>query len=635
VSDDSRQPAVSPPCLPVPTVRSRRRPEDGPLPQAVGRFQVLERIGAGAMGVVYKCRQPGLDRPVAVKVLLAAQHAAAEDLHRFQREARAAARLSHPNVVQIYDVGSDGELPYFVMEYVDGCALDQLIGTPVLTLVNALRVLAAVARALQAAHDQGIVHRDLKPSNILIHRSGQPKLADFGLARSLQDSQVLSASGDLVGTPRYMAPEQVLGEPDAVDARADVYALGVLLYEMVAGRPPVDGPTPLAVFRQLLDGEPPDLRAACPGAPDEIAAVCRRAMARDKEARFASAAEFAEAVEGYLLRHVLGKGEAADLPRAREMLAALPPLVLPAPPRRPGWRGKAAMLVPVGLAAVAAAALLAGLGMVFGAFRHPPATYPVSAGEVDNLPAVRARVVAKAHDQLRGPLALPGNATPRDVLRGLMEDLTAVLKRAPEDDEVRLLHARAERRAGEHLAAADDLTPVLHRQPDNLDAATERLLAEYEFYVLYFGNLDEPALRPPFLEHLLPDLEALRRRGSKGDQGLADLVQALARRDYGKAAGLASPDPPPRVGLPDWAMLTADALFTPPSRRTTRSRPPRRARPRRRSGTCARTWPAAPCTSSAAGRTQTPITSACSSSKPTRFTTGPRGRRRRARTTTQ
>src|SRR5262249_4291015 len=217
-------------------------------PRVIGKYEILERIGTGAMGVVYKCRQPGLDRPVAVKVLLAARHASSEQVQRFQREARAAACLTHPNIVQVYDVGTDGDLTYFVMEYVDGCSLERLIGTPSRSLPVALRLLVHLARALQAAHDQGIIHRDLKPSNVLINRLGQPKLADFGLAKSLHDTQALSGSGDLVGTPRYMSPEQVLAEPGALDGRTDVYSLGVVMYEMLTGRPPVAGPNLLAIL---------------------------------------------------------------------------------------------------------------------------------------------------------------------------------------------------------------------------------------------------------------------------------------------------------------------------------------------------------------------------------------------------
>src|SRR5262249_32622635 len=237
-----------------------------------------ERLGAGAMGVVYKCRQPGLDRPVAVKGLVAARHADADQLARFEREARAAAPLTHPNVVQVYDAGIDGELPYFVMEYVEGCSLDRLIGTPGLTVENSLRLTYHVARALQAAHDQGIIHRDLKPANVLVHPSGQPKLADFGLARSLHDSRVLSASGHVIRTPPYLAPEQLLEAADELDGRCDVYSLGAVLYEMLTGRPPVDGPTALAVFRKLAEEDPVPVRELNPAVPEAVAALCERAL---------------------------------------------------------------------------------------------------------------------------------------------------------------------------------------------------------------------------------------------------------------------------------------------------------------------------------------------------------------------
>jgi tetratricopeptide (TPR) repeat protein len=490
---------------------------------------------------------------VAVKVLLAAGHAGGEDLRRFQREAKAAARLTHPNVVQIYDVGSDGELPYFVMEYVDGCPLDRFIGNPALTLENALRLLVPVARALHAAHEQGIVHRDIKPSNILIQRSGQPKLADFGLARSFEDSQALSRTGDLVGTPRYMAPEQVLGERGAIDARTDVYALGVVMYEMLAGRPPVDAVNPLAIFRQLLDGEPADLRAANSAVPEEVAAICRQAMARDREARFATAGAFADAVQSYLLEKVLGRGTSFGSGRAREMLAALPPL--PLPPARPRSRWPARAALGIG-AAVVAIGLFTSAFLLRGLLGQPaPPPQP------EDLSAARIRVVAQARDQLGGALALPANATPRDVLKGLLEDLTALLKRAPDDDEVRLLRARAERRAGEHLAAADDLGRILARDPHNVAAAGERLLAHYQLYVLYLGNLDEPLLRPPCLEELQGDLRVLRAAGDTPQRKLADLVEALARRDYAAAARLVPANQPSRAGLPEETMVEADALF--------------------------------------------------------------------------
>src|SRR5262249_20213958 len=152
------------------------------LPPSIGKYKVLGLLGTGAMGVVYKCSQPGLERPVAVKVMIAGRHASSEQIRRFQREAQTAAQATHPNILHVYDYGTEGEVSFFVMEYVDGESLDRLIGKPVLTVNRSLRLVAQVARALQAAHAQGLVHRDVKPSNILLQRTGQPKLSDFGLA---------------------------------------------------------------------------------------------------------------------------------------------------------------------------------------------------------------------------------------------------------------------------------------------------------------------------------------------------------------------------------------------------------------------------------------------------------------------
>jgi tetratricopeptide (TPR) repeat protein/predicted Ser/Thr protein kinase len=550
LSDVRTRPSVPPPGENLPAL----------LPRAVGKYEVLERIGAGAMGVVYKCRQPGLDRPVAVKVLLAGPHSAPDQARRFEREARAAARLSHPNVVQVYDVGSDGELTYFVMEYVDGCALDHLIGMPALTIPNVVRLLVPIARALQAAHEQGIIHRDVKPSNILLHRSGQPKLVDFGLAKSPHDSQQLSNSGDLIGTPRYMSPEQVLAAPGDLDARTDVYSLGVVMYEMLTGRPPVDGPNILAIMRQLSDEEPRPVRDVNPDVPAEVAAICERAMARDRDARFATAGAFAEALQGYLVGKLLERLEPSG-GDARDLLTAPPPLVLPG--ERPHfWTRRRAALTGLVLLAAALLGAVAARGTLGGAPSTPAATDP--AEPPDDLPGLRARLVAQTRDQLGGALHLPETTTPRDFLKAQLEGLTAYLKRAPDDGEVRLLRARVWRRAGEHLAACDDLGHVLQHDPHNREALLERLLAQYELHVLYLDNLKEPALRPPALPSLRGDLEVLRKQGDAGQKAVAGLIEALARQDADEAARLVAALPTPRrgpPGVPDWSMLEADALF--------------------------------------------------------------------------
>jgi serine/threonine protein kinase len=504
-------------------------------PETIGKFKVLQRLGAGAVGVVYKCSQPDLDRPVAVKVLLAARHASADQLARFQREARAAARLNHPNVVQVYDVGYENGLHYIVMEYIDGWPLDRLIGKPTLTAPRAVRVIYHVARALQAAHEQGVVHRDVKPSNILVQRSGLPKLSDFGLAKLTADGRALSSSGDLIGTPRYMSPEQALSESSEVDARTDIYSLGAVMYEALCGQPAVDGPNALGVLRQLSDGAPVPLRDRNPDVPEALAAVCHRALARDKADRFGTAGQFADALQAYLLEQVRGSST-GSLPVARPSL--------PAPATRParrGWAWTVLALLSLGLLASLVLALL---------FR-PPHGAP---GRPD-----LSGLIVKAREQLDGP----PSASDGDRLRARIDDLGAVLTYDPDDAEARFLRARAARRGGEHDAAISDLTWLLQKRPDDHAAALERLLAAYELNVLYLDNLQEPLLRPASRKAVAADVEALRNAGSPSERHAADLVDALARQDYDPAATLAEKGWPvaEAARVPDWAMLEADALY--------------------------------------------------------------------------
>jgi predicted Ser/Thr protein kinase/tetratricopeptide (TPR) repeat protein len=536
-----------------------------PLPEAIGKYKVLQRLGGGAMGVVYQCSQPGLDRPVAVKVMIAGRHASNEQILRFQREAWAAGQLVHPNVLQVYDIGADGDLHYFVMEYVDGRPLDRLIGTGALTLGDSLRLVAQVARALEAAHAQGIIHRDIKPSNIILHKSGQPKLSDFGLAKSLTSDQNLSQSGDLIGTPRYMSPEQALAAPQDIDARTDIYSLGAVLYEMLAGRPPVDGPNVLTVLRRLTDEEPAPLRELNANVPEEVAAICRRAMAKDREARFPTAAAFAEAIEGYLAG------------RAPAELAST--LVVPASRRR-RWSGRLrSWWALTGLAAVV---LVAGLliwrsGMARphedpGDDKRPDTTNPpVAVPTSPPRTVVRPdpdidrvnEVLAQARGLTEGP-GLAGTATPRDRWQKALSQLDLVLLLDAKKTEARFLRARLRRQGGQFLSAVDDLNAVLRSDPKNLKAVNERLLANYELHVLYLGHLSERLLRPLRHDRVREDVEMLLKQGSATQKHLAQLIDALARLDYAAAAKLGGKGPPADVrteDLADVCMVEADAIY--------------------------------------------------------------------------
>ncbi len=263
------------------------------LPRILG-YEVEAVLGRGGMGVVFRARHLSLDRVVAIKMALAGAYAGPHERERFQREAEAVAALRHPNVVQIHDVGESDGRPYFTMELVEGGSLAQkLAGTPQ-PARQAAALVAKVAEAVHAAHQRGIVHRDLKPGNILLTTDGTPKLTDFGLARRLEGTAGLTFSGDPVGTPSYMAPEQAQGRSRNVGPAADTYALGAILYELLTGRPPFRAETAAETLRQVVsqDPVPPSrLNAAVPRDPETI---CLKCLEKDPRRRYASAAALAE-----------------------------------------------------------------------------------------------------------------------------------------------------------------------------------------------------------------------------------------------------------------------------------------------------------------------------------------------------
>ncbi len=400
------------------------------LPRQIGKFEVIDRLGSGAFGVVYRCRDVGLDRTVAVKVLSTAGHADPDLLERFQRESRAAARISHPHIVPVFDSGLDGERPYLVMEHVEGQSLDRLIGSPRLTLDTALRVIFHLAQALEAAHEQGVVHRDVKPANVLIDHEGRPKLTDFGLARLATDPGGLSRSGDLLGTPRYMSPEQVLLEHGEVDFRTDIYSLGAVMYEMLAGVPAADGANPMAVLRKISDEEPVPLRQHKPKIPEEVAAICQRMMAKDRDLRYPTAGAVATDIQAFMLRQMLGTPEI-------ELLAGLPA----ARPRRWTWpRPRYAWAI-----ATAAAAVFLLVGFAAARLTLPPG--PRVRGLTSNPPAIDLkRLVARSRSELQSLSSAADPRTYHDGLSDLLEDLNAAIKQYADDPELRL-------RAGKLLRA--------------------------------------------------------------------------------------------------------------------------------------------------------------------------------------
>jgi eukaryotic-like serine/threonine-protein kinase len=270
-----------------------------PRPQVEG-YTILSELGRGGMGVVYKARQQKLNRIVALKMVLAGAHAGADQLARFYTEAEAVAHLQQPHIVQIHEVGEHAGLPYFSLEYVDGGSLSEQIDGKPQPVEDAGRMVELLARAMAYAHGQGIVHRDLKPANVLITREGEPKITDFGLAKRLESDSSQTKSGTLMGTPNYMAPEQAKGLVHEIGPLADVYALGVILYEMLTGRTPFLGTSILDTLQQVRNLEPVPPSRLQPKVPRDLETICLKCLQKEPVKRYESAAGLADDLHRFL-----------------------------------------------------------------------------------------------------------------------------------------------------------------------------------------------------------------------------------------------------------------------------------------------------------------------------------------------
>jgi formylglycine-generating enzyme required for sulfatase activity len=300
---------LTPPSAPIPALGSGTLSTEGvaaaavePLhetPQIPG-YADLQEIARGGMGVVYRARHLGLGRDVALKMILAGAHASADGLRRFLDEAKAVAALRHPHIVQVHEIGEHGGLPYFTLEFVSGGSLaNRLAGQPQ-TAQDSARLVEVLAQTMEYAHKRGVVHRDLKPANILLEEGPDtplsrctPKLTDFGLAKR-RGGEGATLSGAVLGTPSYMAPEQAAGKGKEVGPAADVYSLGALLYELLAGRPPFRAATPMDTLLQVMSEEPAAVRLLQPGTPRDLETICLKCLRKEPARRYSSAAELAD-----------------------------------------------------------------------------------------------------------------------------------------------------------------------------------------------------------------------------------------------------------------------------------------------------------------------------------------------------
>jgi serine/threonine protein kinase len=394
----------------------------GLIGKTLGKYQIVEQVGKGGMATVFKAYQPGLDRYVAVKVLPAYYAHEEGFAERFVREAKAIARLDHPNILPVYDFGQDDGLSYIVMKYVAGGTLKDRLGEA-LTIQQTLPILKQIAAALDHAHDLGILHRDVKPGNILIDEKGWVYLSDFGLAKMVEGSVQLTGTGTGVGTPAYMSPEQ--GQGHRVDERTDVYSLGVTLYEMLTGRVPYEAETPMAVVVKHITSPLPLPRSINPAIPEPVERVILKALAKNPEDRFPRAGELVNALEvaiasteGEKAVAVLAASSTTDsVPQTHETVTPPPSYRTSPPEKRNGLpllavTGMAGALILVGVVLVVTLLFLLGRGGTSGG-----GTEAGSSGPVTIVASGNPTLVAGGLDPTDTPTSIPPTVAEEETLQ--------------------------------------------------------------------------------------------------------------------------------------------------------------------------------------------------------------------------
>ncbi|NDC53318.1 MAG: serine/threonine protein kinase [Planctomycetia bacterium] len=313
---EARQTSTAEPVVAIHEAEAARFAPGGiPLPASFGDYDLLEEIGRGGMGIVYRATQRSLGRTVAIKMLLRRDLASRADLARFRSEAEAAARLDHPGIVPIFEVGESDGHPFYSMRLIEGTTLAKQLADGPLPPREAAALLAKVADAVQAAHDRGVLHRDLKPSNILIDPSGRPHVSDFGLAKRIEEDQSVTHTGAILGTPCYMSPEQAAGSRGDVGPASDVWSLGAILYQMLTGSPPFRAATPMDTLLAVLETDPPAPHTVAAGIDRDLEMITLKTLQKPQELRYASAASLAADLRAFLAGETIAarRGGLADV----------------------------------------------------------------------------------------------------------------------------------------------------------------------------------------------------------------------------------------------------------------------------------------------------------------------------------
>ncbi len=282
--------------------------------RTIGGYEIVDEIDRGGMGIVYRAKDLQLDRTVALKMIRAGRMASESDVQRFRAEAQAAAKLDHPGIVPIYEVGTHQGQPYFSMAFIEGAKLDDFHKKNELSVRDACQLVRDVAIAIDHAHQNGLVHRDVKPANILIDQAGRPRVTDFGLAKNLEKDDGLTSTGEILGSINYMAPEQASARGDLVDRMTDVYSLGAVLYYLCTGQPPFETDNPVDTLLKILDAQPVSADRLNPELDAEVVAICMRCLEKEPKNRYLTAAEFANEIDRYL------KGEPVQAMRSGIMI---------------------------------------------------------------------------------------------------------------------------------------------------------------------------------------------------------------------------------------------------------------------------------------------------------------------------